>query len=165
MESVLKITAATKENIKIIRDIAQNVWPQTYAEILTPQQIEYMLDLLYSERSLTNQIDAGHKFIIAYNLDVPMGFASYSEIEKDIYKLHKLYILSGEQGRGIGRFLIDHIISEIRSKEAKCLRLNVNRHNKARSFYEKTGFSIIGSEDIDIGNGYYMNDYIMERSI
>jgi hypothetical protein len=38
----------------------------------------------------------------------------------------------------------------------------VNRYNKAKDFYEKAGFKIIETVDIEIGNGFYMNDYVME---
>jgi GNAT superfamily N-acetyltransferase len=106
-----------------------------------------------------------HQFIIIYNASVPIGFASYSEIEPTIYKLHKLYIIPIHQGRGTGKFAINQIINDITPHGATALQLNVNRYNNARDFYEKLGFKIIRSEDIDIGNGYFMNDYIMEKEI
>ncbi|MFL5789646.1 MAG: GNAT family N-acetyltransferase [Flavisolibacter sp.] len=165
MDNNIKIRRASKKDLNIIREIALNVWPQTYAEILSPQQIDYMMDRIYSERSLVEQMDASHQFIIIYNQGIPVGFASYNEIEKNIYKLQKLYVLASEQGHGTGRFIIDYILSELKSCNAKALRLNVNRFNKARSFYEKLGFEIISSEDIDIGNGFFMNDFIMQKKL
>jgi ribosomal protein S18 acetylase RimI-like enzyme len=69
------------------------------------------------------------------------------------------------QGQGIGKQFIDHIIAQLQPQQFHTLRLNVNRYNKARFFYEKLGFVITKEEDIDIGNGYYMIDYVMEKKL
>ena len=81
------------------------------------------------------------------------------------WKLHKIYILATQQGKGTGKFVIDHIIKEIKLQGAIALQLQVNRNNKARSFYEKLGFVVIDEADFDIGNGYFMNDYVMEKKL
>jgi diamine N-acetyltransferase len=94
-----------------------------------------------------------------------MWICIYGPLENKIYKLHKLYVLPAEQGKGTGKALIEFIINDIKSKNARALRLNVNRYNNARSFYERLNFKIISTEDIDIGNGFFMNDYIMELKI
>ena len=74
----------------------------------------------------------------------------------------KLYIDPGQQGKGIGKILLDHVLTDIKPKGAGNLELNVNRHNKARQFYEKIGFVIT---KVDIGKGYFMNDYVMNLSL
>jgi ribosomal protein S18 acetylase RimI-like enzyme len=74
-------------------------------------------------------------------------------------------VLSSQQGKGTGKFMIEEIMKMISEKNASALRLNVNRYNKAKSFYEKLGFEVIGSEDINIGGGFYMNDYVMEKRL
>jgi ribosomal protein S18 acetylase RimI-like enzyme len=96
---------------------------------------------------------------------LPVGFASYSEVNPSIYKLHKIYILPNQQGFGIGKQVIDYIIDDIQQRGATALQLNVNRNNPAKNFYEKIGFEVVRSEDGDIGNGYFMNDYIMEKKL
>ncbi|RYF79007.1 MAG: N-acetyltransferase [Chitinophagaceae bacterium] len=108
---------------------------------------------------------AGHNFIVVYNAAIPVGFASFAEIEPTVFKLHKLYVLLNQQGRGIGNFTIDQVIAELKAAGATALRLNVNRHNKAKSFYEKSGFAVIGEEKIDIGSGFFMDDYVMEKKL
>ena len=163
--SKLAVQNATPEDIPLIRDLTYNVWPQTYSNILTGKQINYMLELFYSKTSLQEQMKDHHLFLIVYDETMPMGFASYSEIDLGIFKLHKIYVLPGQQGKGTGRFLLDHIIKDILQQGAKALQLNVNRYNKAKDFYEKLGFAAIGEENIDIGNGYFMNDYVMEKKL
>ena len=124
-----------------------------------------MLDLMYSSESLAKQMDDGARFLLVSDGSMPVGFASYQEIEPAIYKLHKLYVLPAEQGKGTGRKIIDNIISQIKPAGAKALRLQVNRNNKAKNFYEKFGFKIREEIKLDIGQGFYMDDYIMELTI
>ena len=96
----------------------------------------------------------------------PIGFASWSPAAgPGVYKLHKLYVLPGRQGKGLGKAILEFISEDIAPLGARVLKLNVNRHNKARRFYEKLGFTVIGEEDIDIGNNYFMNDYVMEKRV
>jgi ribosomal protein S18 acetylase RimI-like enzyme len=159
------IHKATHADISLIRDLALLIWPPTYSSILSKEQIDYMLDLLYSESSLVKQMQEGHEFILVYDEDERVGFASSSEVDPGIFKLHKIYVLPSQQGKGTGRFIIENLINQIKSAGASALKLNVNRHNNARSFYEKLGFAVIAEEDIDIGNGYFMNDYVMERRL
>ena len=153
------------ESIPVIFSLAHSIWPNTYKEILAPIQIDYMLQLLYSEASLKIQIEQKkHQFILAVKKNENVGFASYSvksEEEKDIYRLHKIYIHPSLQGKGIGKLMIDYIVKDIKQAGALHLELNVNRYNKALQFYQKLGFVIIKEEDIDLGNSYFMNDYVL----
>ena len=150
------------EEIPIIKNLANIICPATYSELITPQQVDYMMELIYSTSSLQKQIAKGHQFIIAYDEDKAVAFASYSAREENpsVYKLHKIYILPNQQGKGIGKTLINYIIKDI--TPVTSLQLNVNRNNKALQFYQRIGFKIIFEEDIDIGSGFYMNDYVME---
>jgi diamine N-acetyltransferase len=162
---MIEIKKVGTEAISIIQNLSNITWPVAYGDILTPQQLDYMMELIYSKPSLQKQIEKGHQFIITYDGEQAVAFASYSAKENNpaIFKLHKIYILPNQQGKGIGKMLINYIAIDIHP--ATVLQLNVNRHNKALHFYEKSGFKIIGEEDIDIGNGFYMNDYVMELKL
>ena len=152
-------------DIPLIRDLTFRIWPQTYAAILSKEQIEYMLEMMYSEASLQKQMREGSQFIFVYDDKEPVGFAAYFQKEPSVFKLDKIYILPSQQGKGTGKFLLEHILEEIKKKDATALQLQVNRFNKARSFYEKLGFTVIDEADFDIGNGYFMNDYVMEKKL
>jgi diamine N-acetyltransferase len=162
---MLKITNATIADIPLIRQLTFKVWPQTYASILTKEQIDYMLEMMYSESSLKKQMTDGSRFIFVYDDEEPVGFASYQEIKPGRWKLHKIYVLMTQQGKGTGKFMIDHIINEISKQQAVSLELQVNINNKAKSFYEKLGFSVRELINLDIGNGFFMNDYVMEKKL
>jgi len=161
----MTIRKASVDDIPLIRDLTFKVWPQTYSTILSKEQIDYMLNMMYSETSLKQQMEKAHEFILVYYDNEPVGFASFSLIAPQVYKLHKIYVLPSQQGKGTGKYMIGELIKTMKTNGGTALQLNVNRNNKAKTFYEKIGFAIIKEEDIDIGNGYLMNDYIMERKL
>lgn len=162
---VLTIKHASESDIPLIRSLAKQIWPNTYTAILSRKQIDYMMKMMYSVNAIRAQMQKDHQFIVVYNTNIPVGFAAYGEAEPGVYKLHKIYVLPSQQGKGTGKFVIEQIISDIKPKGATVLRLNVNRYNKAKSFYEKLGFVAERTEDIDIGGGYFMNDYVMEKKL
>jgi ribosomal protein S18 acetylase RimI-like enzyme len=162
---VLTIKSATVKDIPLIRELCFKVWPQTYAGILSQDRIDYMLEYMYSPASLEKQINGGSQFIFVYEDEEAVGFAAYLRKGHGIYKLDKIYILPSQQGKGTGRFLIDHIIDEIKKEGATALQLQVNRRNNAKSFYEKLGFAVIDYQEFDIGGGHVMDDYVMEKLI
>jgi len=107
-----------------------------------------------------------HQFIIVYEDEAPVGFASFSAHDDPaVYHLNKIYVLPAQQGKNIGTQILDYITNRIKTFGASSLQLNVNRYNKALHFYKKYGFKIIREEDIDIGEGYFMNDYVMELGL
>jgi len=160
---MITVKEAGPADIPAIQRLARITWAIAYAPILSPAQMTYMLDLFYSHDSLQKQMDEGHRFIIAMDDERDVGFAAWSlkQGATSVYRLHKIYIDPNQQGKGVGKCLLNFILSDISSLNATDLELNVNRHNKARYFYEKIGFVVIKEEDIDIGNGYFMNDYVM----
>ena len=166
---MIDMIQSNAEDIPVIQDLAFASWEVAYKDILSPDQIIYMLDLFYSKTSLKDQMTTkGHKFILAKEEEKPVGFAAYSPKHGKghlVYHLHKLYVLPDQQGKGIGKSLLHFITNDIKPAGAKVLELKVNRHNKARYFYEKIGFTVSGELDTDIGNGYFMNDYVMLKTI
>jgi ribosomal protein S18 acetylase RimI-like enzyme len=162
---VFTIKKATVEDIPLVRELCFKIWPQTYAPILSQDRIDYMLEYMYSTAALRKQMSEGSRFIFVYDDDQPVGYAAYLDKGHGIYKLDKIYVLSTQQGKGTGRFVIDYIIDEIKREGATALRLQVNRNNKAKSFYEKLGFVVIDYQEFDIGHGHVMDDYVMEKKL
>ncbi len=167
---MLTITPATDALLPIIRAIAYRTWPDTFGAILSPEQIDYMLEMMYSLDALRAQVnERGHIFLMAAEADsdVYWGYVSY-ELNYKGYpttKIHKIYILPESQGKGVGYALINAVTDAARQHGQTALSLNVNKHNKAIHFYERQGFSIAETETIDIGNGYVMDDLIMIKPL
>lgn len=165
MNPIVSIRLAEPDELNTIGWLAQQIWPHTYGDLISPEQMQYMLNLFYTPEALRRQIlEEKQSFLLVEEGEEPIGFAAWSPLaEPGVYKLNKLYVLPGIQGRGTGKAMLEFIYEAIRGSRA--LRLNVNRYNKALRFYEKMGFVIIGEEDIDIGNNYQMNDYVMEIAL
>lgn len=158
----------TDENFTSIRAIAAAVWPIAYSPIMSQEQLDYMMEMMYSIPSLQLQAnEKKHRFILAIEKETVLGFASYefNYSKKPKIKIHKIYILSNHQGKGIGKALINFIANEANERHQKGLILNVNKKNKAIRFYESIGFTISNEEVIDIGNGFVMDDFVMEKTI
>ncbi len=165
MDPVIRI--ALLDAIPSIRRIAQDTWPVAYGSILPAAQLTYMLELMYSEAALSAQFEQGHVFLLACTDERTIGFASYETGYKQlsISRIHKLYVLPERQRSGIGAALLNAITTSAHATGDQTLNLNVNRFNKAKAFYARRGFRIVRDEVIDIGNGFVMDDHVMERSL
>ncbi|MBV7531295.1 GNAT family N-acetyltransferase [Chitinophaga sp. sic0106] len=164
---MLQVRLANTNDIALIQSLADKVWPQTYQSILSPEQLTFMMKMMYSDEALTQQMtEKQHQFLIMTDDDQPVAYASYSTTdEPTVYKLHKIYLDPACQGKGAGKFMINAIADMVKEKGAEILELDVNRFNKALHFYEKVGFSIIKEKNTDIGNGYLMEDYVLQRAL
>ena len=163
----MEILKASIKDYDLIHAIAVPSWQHTYSSILSAEQLDYMLTLMYSQDAINEQIAIkGHHFLLAAEDGQYLGFASY-ELNSvyEATKIHKLYVLPQAQGRGVGKALVTVIENAARAHGNDKLLLNVNRYNPAVNFYLKTGFVKIGQEDINIGNGYLMEDYIMQKPL
>lgn len=161
------VKTATVNDIPVIQELTEKIWRPTYQPILTPEQIEYMIDMMYSAASLNKQItELQHQFLILQDDNNPIGFAAYSTTDTPgIFKLHKIYLDGSYQGKGIGKFLLEQVAEQVKDRGANTLELDVNRFNKAKQFYEKQGFSVYKEKKTDISNGYIMDDYVMRKPL
>lgn len=161
---MFSIRKATTNDIHLIHEMAWVVFPHTYKEILTPEQIDYMMEWMYSEDSLHKQMEEdGHIYYLAFKGDEPAGYLSIQPEGEHVFHLQKIYVLPSFQGMKLGKQLFGQAIKAIKELHpAPCqMRLNVNRQNKALAFYERMGMVKVDEGDFHIGNGYYMNDFIM----
>ncbi len=163
----MEIRKASLSDYDTIHAIALPVWDATYKSILTQDQMDYMLNLMYSNEAITEQINIkGHKFLLAVDEGEYLGFASYEpNYLSETTKIHKLYVLTLAHGRGIGKALISVIENAAKKNFNDKILLNVNKHNPAVHFYIKSGFVNMGEDVIDIGNGYVMDDYLMMKQL
>lgn len=168
MIAIEKVTWDAVAKFEIIRTIADETWPLTYGEILIQEQIKYMFDMMYSLESLQHQAEnKKHHFILAQDSNKYLGFASFefNSNESTKTKIHKIYILPTQQGKGIGKLLTDYITEEAQKQQQTAIVLNVNKYNSAKKFYAKIGFSVAYEEVIDIGKGFVMDDFVMEKKL
>ncbi|NDK55026.1 GNAT family N-acetyltransferase [Pontibacter fetidus] len=160
------IRTATIADIPTIKKLAEATWEPTYKTILTKEQIDYMFEVIYTSKALENQMQDGQTFLLLFEEEIPLGFASYSlkDADANVYKLNKIYLLPGRQGKGLGKLLLTYAENEVRQLGGTILDLNVNKFNKAKQFYETCGYHVHHEEDIPIGS-YWMNDYVMRKEL
>lgn len=164
---MFEIRKATKDDCPQIRQLAEQIFPATYREIISQEQIDFMMDWMYSISNLNKQMDDGHIYFLAYRETAPVGYVSVEQQDKDLFHLQKIYVLGSEQGTGCGKFLFTEAVKYIKAVHpAPCtMELNVNRENRAIRFYEHMGMHKARQGDFSIGNGYFMNDYIMSMEL
>ena len=169
MESVspgLEVRHLSKGELWQVRELALEIFPITYREIVEPEQIDYMMELFYTSENLLRQFESGQVFLIIYTEGKSSGYASYTPLnESGEYKLNKIYVDTRLQGKGLGRSLMNDVISRVKDAGGISLQLNVNRFNKAVGFYKSMGFVLKKEELLDIGRGYFMDDYVMEINL
>jgi GNAT superfamily N-acetyltransferase len=176
----LTIRPATLSDRTLIRSISERTWPSTYGHIIAQEQIDFMLDWMYSDTSLEKQMNTGCEFYIASikkeneQWDA-VGFCSVGPDEEENYstekledakahKLNKLYVLPAAQGTGAGKALLNKAIDFAKAAGSSSIFLQVNKHNNAYTFYLKQGFIKEAEFKFDIGNGFFMDDYVMRLS-
>jgi ribosomal protein S18 acetylase RimI-like enzyme len=159
---------ANSAHVTIIKDLAYAIWPTAYGDILSSEQLNYMLEMFYSETALKQQMEEKkHVFYLAKNdTGKFVGFVAYEiNCEPNKTKIHKIYVLPETQGTGVGKQLFTLVCANAKKENQTVVFLNVNKYNKAKQFYERLGFVITKEEVIDIGKNYIMDDYVMEVKV
>jgi GNAT superfamily N-acetyltransferase len=163
----MTISSATPADLPTIEQLARIIWPPTFGDILSPEQIAYMLEMMYSQEALREQIEErDHQFLLLREGETARGYVSYQlDYRPDTTKIHKLYLLPQTQGKGYGRVLIEAVADRARAAGQQRLRLDVNYQNPAVGFYQHLGFVIVERVDTEIGRGYLMEDFVLERKL
>jgi GNAT superfamily N-acetyltransferase len=148
--------------------LAREIWLQHYPGIITVSQIEYMLAQRYSPDAIRMQLHAGEAWWDKLEVGGELcGFASYEHgAAARSMKLDKLYVHQLFRGQGLGAALIDYVAKAARRQDMDTLYLQVNKYNHGSvAAYLRTGFTIARTLKVDIGNGFFMDDYVMSRSL
>ena len=147
----MTIRPATYNDIPAINAMAQVVFRHTYRRILSPEQMEFMMDWMYSPENLASQMDGGHRFFLAEDDSSPKGYVSVRPDGMDtdgtpVFHLEKIYVMPSAQGHGLGKALFETAVAAVRDAvngtQAR-MELNVNRNNPAVGFYKKLGMTIL----------------------
>jgi diamine N-acetyltransferase len=163
----MEIRNAGVADIPLLRTLAQTIWRACYPAIISIEQIEFMLEWMYSEEQIRGEMDRGVAWeIIELGEQGPIGFISYQLEADSRVKLNKLYILPDFQRRGIGRHAMSHVLERARSLGGTSVWMQVNKRNHAAvAAYQRAGFAIDKEAVFDIGGGYVMDDFLMSKPL
>lgn len=165
----MKLQQATAADIPLIQDLARRSWENAYADILSKEQMEFMLSEMYSEKEILHHFQNPyyHYYLIQdENNNTCEGFIGYEHnYEKKTTKLHRIYLVPESKGKGFGKGALQFLNEKVSENENNRIILNVNKYNSARNFYESQGYKVYDEGVFDIGNGFVMDDYLMEYLI
>lgn len=162
----MTLRKATEQDIPLIQELARRSWENAYADILSAEQMKYMLDTMYSNDEILEHLQQPnyHYFMILDETDgLYDGFIGYeNSYEEGTTKLHRIYLVPESKGKGLGKKTLTFLTQKASESGDRRIILNVNKYNSAKKFYESQGYVIYGEGVFDIGNGFVMDDYLME---
>jgi RimJ/RimL family protein N-acetyltransferase len=152
-------------NLALIENMANTIWHEHYTPIIGTEQVIYMLDKFQSVSTMRDQINQGYQYFLINFNDNAVGYLSFEKRDNVLF-LSKVYLLKSERGKGIGRKAMEFVTSLARGSNCTKVALTVNRFNQnSIRAYESAGFEKKGELVQDIGNGFVMDDYLMEKII
>ena len=161
---MISLIKATETDIPLIRELAEISWNSAYADILSRNQIDYMLSLMYSADEISAHLqNPNYHYYLIFDDNIAVGFIGYEHhYEPETTKLHRIYLIDEAKGKGCGKQALNFLKKQVSEQGDNRIILNVNKENKARYVYESQGFNIYKEDVFDIGNGFVMDDYLME---
>jgi ribosomal protein S18 acetylase RimI-like enzyme len=160
---MITIELAEQSDIRSISNMAHIIWPAAYGDILSQDQIDFMLEKSYTVEGLAESMVDGQFFYVLKEEGVAQGFVALRTFT-DKVRIEKLYLMPDVQGKGFGKVLIDFAFEKAMKKGKDILELNVNRNNPAYHFYLKQGFKVVETVDIPYYD-YVLNDYVMQKEV
>jgi len=165
--SLVRLDAMNAADIETVAQLGKIIWHTHYSSIISPKQIEYMLSNRYSPENLRFYLNSGDRWLVLLRIDErAVGYFSYALTgRKDEMKVEQLYLLQEFQGRGLGSLMLRYVENEAHLRNISSLVLQVNKQNvSAIAFYRKAGFIVRNEAIFDIGNGFVMDDYVMNKT-
>lgn len=158
--------AQGEDDLRTISQLAGRIWRAHFPSILSAAQIEYMLAWMYDVKQLRDDVARGVVYELLYEGERPLAYWGYEEMPGGELRLHKLYLEVAEHGRGLGTLALRHVEDEARRRGLDRVVLGVNKLNeKAIRAYRRNGYVIRDAVKKDIGGGYFMDDFIMEKPL
>ena len=157
------VSLKTPESLERVRKIADDIWPKTFRDILSLEQIRYMMKMMYAPEVMEKELAGGFSFELLSVDGKDAGYMVYAPYsEPGTLKLHKLYLLEEYHGKGYGQLMLSHVMEKALAGGFSSVILAVNKRNlRAKKAYDRAGFTVEKAVRIDIGNGFVMDDYWM----
>ena len=155
----IMLTLDDVNGIKEMSEMATAILREHYDPIIGKEQNDYMLDMFQSVEAVTEQLSHGYNYYFAKNDGDNAGFLAFYPREGALY-LSKLYLYKDQRGKGFSRVMLEFLKEKAKELGLNRIELNVNRNNPSVQIYEKLGFTVAWEEKNDIGNGFYMDDYV-----
>jgi GNAT superfamily N-acetyltransferase len=158
---------STPDDMAAVARLAQEIWPQHFTPIIGKAQVDYMLEQFQSAGAVLSQIGSGWEYYLAVFDHETVAYAGLvPEVDSKRMMLSKIYVKESARGKGVGRSIMDFVERKCRDEGFNLIWLTVNRFNSGPiSWYRHRGFVTVDEVKKDIGGGFVMDDYIMEKVI
>lgn len=165
MENLKLISVTDMKLISSLSKIADEIWHEHFVPIIGEAQVDYMLEKFLSPNALKKQIDEGYEYFLISYEEALVGFTGI-HVEKRSMFLSKLYVHKNFRGKRISTWVFQQLVKICKEKNLDKIWLTCNRYNSnTLAVYDHLGFKIVREEAADIGNGFVMDDYILEYEI
>lgn len=165
MKGLRIIPVTNEELVYSVSAVADEIWHEHFDPIIGETQVNYMLEKFLSPEALVEQINSGYEYFL-YSYEYTFaGFAGIQEKDGSLF-LSKLYVHSDFRGKGIASYMLQKFIEICKMRNLNKIWLTCNRFNEnTLAIYKHLGFEIVREEATDIGNGFVMDDYVLEYQI
>ncbi len=167
-DKTARISAVSRDDTESVARLAREIWYLHYPGIITVRQIDYMLEQRYQPDTIASQIETHEAWWDKLKVGSSLaGFAGYEPGKDETsVKLDKLYVHPRVQGFGFGYALVQHVEARSLERGFSLLYLQVNKGNTASiAFYRRAGFAVTDNVRVDIGHGYFMDDFVMSKRL
>ncbi len=153
-------------DVAVVARLAHEIWYEHYVPIIGIVQVDYMVPRFQSTVAIAGQQATGLRYYLLRTGEMAVGyFAIEPQPAAGRMFLAKLYLLKAWRGHGVARRALDFIEAECRRERLPVVSLTVNKFNPAVRAYERLGFVTVADVVTDIGDGFVMDDYRMEKAI
>ena len=159
-----QIQRQDEEGIISLSAFASTIIREYYDPIIGVEQNNYHLEKFQSVRAIKEQLEHGYTYYLLFEGENMLGFLAFYPREDALY-LSKFYLAKQYRGKGYGKAMLLFLKEEARKQGRSAIELNVNRFNPTTAIYDHFGFRIIRAEQVQIGHGYIMDDYVYRLEI
>ena len=164
----VRLARVERNHWQTLRELAATIWHEHYAHIISSAQIAFMLGERFSDAGLEQLAeDPSYELAMLWSGEQAVGYCGSGPADDtSLFKLGQLYLLGHLRGQGLGQLMLSHVEQRAQGAGASTLVLQVNKRNTlAIAFYRRQGFTVREAAVFDIGNGFVMDDYVMEKPL
>ena len=155
----MDLERAEEKDIAALSALASRIVKEYYDPLLGAKQNDYMIAKFQSPEAIASQMAAGYRYYFLLKEGERVGFLGFYPRGEEMY-ISKLYLQRSARGSGLGKIAFDFVVAEARREGKRAVTLNVNKYNPTIAVYEALGMKRVRAECNDIGNGYFMDDYV-----
>ena len=160
----------TPEQLATVAALAREIWYEYYVPMIGLAQVEYMVARFQNAAAMQAQILEGYEYFLVRQQDTSgqardVGYCAVQVQPEGVMFLSKFYLHHAARGSGTGRRCMEFIEGLARGRGLESLWLTVNKGNPAVQAYQRLGFRITAELVMDIGGGFVMDDFRMEKSL